>query len=104
MENNNIKNFKKLVSNDVSKWMQEFKWRKENKLWLDQSFKISVKILREIRRQNPINGMNQQKLAEKMGVSTQNINNLLRGKEKFSLQTIVNIENILGINLQNIKK
>lgn len=100
--NNNIENFKKLISDDKSSWLQKAQWRKENKAWLDKSFKIAVRILSEIRRQKPINGMTQKKLAEEMGVTPQYINKVVKGKENLRLETISKIEHVLGITLMQI--
>ncbi|MCF8226228.1 MAG: helix-turn-helix transcriptional regulator [Bacteroidales bacterium] len=55
--------------------------------------------MREIRRQKPINGMSQKKLAEDMGVSPQYINKVIKGKENLTLETISRIESVLGTTL-----
>jgi|AntRauTorcE11898_2_1112593.scaffolds.fasta_scaffold00233_4 transcriptional regulator with XRE-family HTH domain len=102
MKSDNLKNFEKLVSKEKSGWKERAEWRKENKDWLDFTFKISVKILREIRRQKPINGMTQKKLAEELGVKPQYVNRILKGKENLTLKTITSIGNVLGIKLLEI--
>ena len=43
--------------------------------------------------------MTQRKLAEKMGVSPQYINKVVKGKENLTLETIAKIEDVLGITL-----
>ncbi len=102
MKSDNLKNFEKLVSKEKSGWKERAEWRKENKDWLDFTFKISVKILREIRRQKPVNGMSQKKLAEALDVKPQYINRILSGKENLTLKTIIRIGNVLGIKLLEI--
>ncbi|MFO7864327.1 MAG: helix-turn-helix transcriptional regulator [Salinivirgaceae bacterium] len=89
----------KLASSEQSGWLEDAKWRSENRDWLDKSFKLAVKILREIRRQKPLNGMTQRKLAEEMGVSPQYINKIVKGKENLTLETISKIEAVLGVSL-----
>lgn len=85
-----------------SGWMKDALWRKENRVWLMKSSRIAIKILREIRRQKPINGMTQKKLAEALGVSAQYINKVVKGKENLTLETIGKIEEVLGIPLMEI--
>lgn len=88
-----------LASGEQSAWLEDANWRSENRDWLDKSFRIAVRILREIRRQKPLNGMTQKKLAEEMGVSAQHINKIVKGKENLTLETISKIEAVLGISL-----
>ncbi len=85
-----------------SGWMKKALWRKENRVWTKRSFQIAVLILREIRRQKPINGMTQKMLAEKLGVSAQYINKVVKGKENLTLETIGKIEEVLGVTLIEI--
>ncbi len=92
----------KLAGNEVSDWKAEAVERQNNRDWTQLSFKIAVRILREIRAQKPINGMSQKKLADEMGVSPQYINKLVKGKENLSLETIAKIESVLGITLLEI--
>lgn len=83
----------------TSKWLEEAKLRQDNKAWTKQSFRIAVRILREIRNQKESNRMTQKKLAEAMEVSPQYINKVVKGKENLTLETICKIEQILGIKL-----
>ena len=88
-----------LASKKTSTWLEDANVRQANKDWTKRSFKIAVRILREIRAQKPINGMTQRKLAEAMGVSAQYINKVVKGKENLTLETISKIEQVLGISL-----
>lgn len=63
-----------MTARNTSKWLEEAKLRQDNKTWAKQSFRIAVRILREIRNQKESNGMTQKKLAEAMEVSPQYIN------------------------------
>lgn len=77
------------------KWLAAALWRKENKEWLDLSFRIAVKILSSMKTK----GITQKKLAEIIGCSPQYVNKLLKGSENLQLETIVKIEKALGIQL-----
>lgn len=92
----------KIASGKVSTWKEEATERKNNNDWKKRSFKIAVRILREIRAQKILNGMTQRKLAEEMGVSPQYINKVIKGKENLTLETISKIESVLGITLIEI--
>lgn len=97
-----LQNFKKLASKEKSGWLKKAKHRSENKAWLDKSAGIAVRILSEIRKQKPVNGMSQKKLALEMGVTPQYINKVVKGKENLTIETISKIENVLGISLMEI--
>jgi transcriptional regulator with XRE-family HTH domain len=92
----------KIASGKVSTWKEEATERRNNNDWTKRSFKIAVRILREIRAQKTLNGMTQRKLAEEMGVSPQYINKVIKGKENLTLETISKIETVLGIKLIEI--
>lgn len=91
-----------IESQDLSGWSQDAKWRNENRDWLNKSIQIAIKILREIRRQKPINGMSQKTLAEAIGVTPQYINKVVKGQENMTLSTISKIEAVLEISLIQI--
>lgn len=77
------------------KWLQEAKNRQINKDWQDHSVKIAAKILTSLREKN----MKQYQLAEIIGVSAQQVNKIVKGKENLTLETIAKLENALSINL-----
>jgi len=95
MKTERIINFEKLVSQEKSGWLEKAKWRQENKAWLEKSALIAIKILRAINNQ----GSSQKKLADKMEVSAQYINKIVKGSENLSLETISKLETALGIQL-----
>jgi transcriptional regulator with XRE-family HTH domain len=99
---NALDKLNKLASDKVSTWKEEAIERQNNSEWTERSFKIAVKILREIRTQKSQNGMTQKKLAEEMGVTPQYINKVVKGKENLTLETISKIESVLGITLIEI--
>ena len=77
------------------KWLQEAKNRQINKDWQDHSVKIAAKILTSLQEKN----MKQYQLAEIIGVSAQQVNKIVKGKENLTLETIAKLENALSINL-----
>ena len=94
-----LEKINEIASKEVSPWLEKALERKRNRGWADRSFKIAVKILLEISRQKPLNGMTQKMLAEEMGVTPQYINKVVKGKENLTLETISKIEQVLGIIL-----
>jgi transcriptional regulator with XRE-family HTH domain len=75
--------------------LKELKWRQANRAWLRKSQAIAIKILSTLKTQ----GISQKDLAEKMGVSPQMINKILKGSENLTLETITKIEVALGTHL-----
>jgi ribosome-binding protein aMBF1 (putative translation factor) len=93
----------KLAEKEPSKWLEKARDRKAKRSWSDKSARIAIRVLREIRRQKPVNGMSQKVLAQKMEVSPQYINKVVKGEENLSLETISKLEDALGIELLQIK-
>jgi len=84
-----------IVQKDKSKWMQDAKWRRENRNWLKKSAKIAVKVLMRLDEL----GWNQKTLAEKMGKTPQYISKLCKGHENLTLKNIAMLEEVLAISL-----
>ncbi len=99
-----LDNIKQMASQEPSNWIDDAKRRQTNKTWAKRSFQIAVRILREIRKQKPQNGMTQKRLAVEMGVSPQYINKVIKGEENLTLETIAKIEDVLGVTLIEILK
>ncbi len=91
----NLDKLNKIISSEPSNWLEEARWRAENEAWLEHSFKIAVRILSTLRSKS----MTQKELAEKMGVSPQQVNKIVKGKENLSLETIAKLEKVLEIKL-----
>jgi len=89
------KNIKGLISKKPSNWLKDAEFYELNKDWLDKSALIAVKILSALR----IQSLSQKDLAERIDVSPQYINKVLKGKENLSLSTICKIEKSLSISL-----
>lgn len=83
------------ISTEDEQWLNEATERQKNKDWLSHSRKIAVKILMTIREK----GIKQYELAEMIGVSAQQVNKIVKGKENLTLETISKLENALGTNL-----
>jgi len=87
-----------IVSKEPSVLLNNIKLYEANEEWLDKSALIALKILRKLREIQ----LSQKELAEKIGVSPQYINKIVKGKENLSLETISKIENALCIKLIEI--
>ena len=94
----NLEKFKKIISKEQSGWLADVKWRDENEAWLDHSFNIALRVLTTL-RSIP---MTQKELAEKMGVSPQYVNKIVRGQENLTLETIANLERPLDLEMISI--
>ena len=78
---------------------QEAEYRLENRDWLRKSAQIAFAVRRELR----IQGLSQQELAERMGVSPQHVGKLLKGKDNLTLETIAKLEKALGCSLVRVR-
>jgi len=78
-----------------STWLQDAEEREKNKGWLKHSQKVAIKVLSSIRKL----GITQKQLAEKMGMSPQMINKIVKGKENLTFQTVAKLEEALDVSL-----
>jgi len=78
-----------------SEWKQAAKHRRENREWLNKSAAIAVKVLEALNQQN----LSQKDLAERMSISPQQINKIVKGQENLTLETISKLETALGIQI-----
>ena len=84
-----------------SKYLQNAKFRIENKKWLSYSSNIALRVLAALEESEQ---MTQKTLAEMVGVSPQYINKVLKGQENLSLQTISKLSEALNIELITFPK
>jgi transcriptional regulator with XRE-family HTH domain len=84
-----------ITGNQPSTWKEKALYRKNNQDWLKRSQAIAIRILEALRAKN----MSQKLLAEKLDVSPQQVSKILKGTENLTLQTITQIETVLGIKL-----
>jgi len=93
---NNLKEkLSKLASDQPSDWKAKAKYRRENREWLKKSAAIAVMVLDALKAQQ----LSQKDLAERMNISPQQINKIVKGQENLTLETISNLEIALGIQL-----
>jgi transcriptional regulator with XRE-family HTH domain len=98
MKTKNLENFQKLVSNDQSGWLDKFLYYKANKSWLDKSAMVAVNVLDTLKTK----GWSQKDLAQKMKVSAQQVNKILKGQQNLTFETISKLEGALDISLVEI--
>ncbi|MBI1692334.1 MAG: helix-turn-helix transcriptional regulator [Bacteroidetes bacterium] len=79
-----------------SLYLEKASKRIENRKWLRYSSNIARRIFAAMKEKE---GMTQKSLAEKIGVSPQYINILLKGKENLTLSTIATLSAALEIEL-----
>jgi transcriptional regulator with XRE-family HTH domain len=87
-----------ITLSEPSGWLEDARWRKENRVWLRRSQSIALKILRTLREKK----MSQKELAEIVGVSPQQVSKIVKGKENLTLETIARLEKALGIVLMDV--
>ena len=78
-----------------SKYLENAKFRIENKEWLKQSKNISIRIIAALEEKK----MTKKLLAQKLDVSLKDLNQILKGQEDFSLSLIANFSTILNKEL-----
>jgi transcriptional regulator with XRE-family HTH domain len=93
-----IEEFLKTVENDTGSWVEEARYRRENRAWLRKSQRIAVRILSVLNEK----GMQQKELAEAMDVSPRQVSKIVKGKQNLKLETISKLEAALGIKLFEI--
>lgn len=91
----NKEKFLALVSNEETKTIERAKARIERRKYSRLSKKIALTILVRLDEL----GWKQVHLAEKIGVSAQQVNKWVKGNENFTIETLVNLSDILGVEL-----
>lgn len=76
-----------------SNWKDIAAYRAENRGWLRKAASIALTILENLE----MKGMTKADLAEKMSVSRERVNEIVKGRENLTLQTIAALEEALGI-------
>ncbi|NTW56486.1 MAG: helix-turn-helix transcriptional regulator [Chlorobiaceae bacterium] len=90
----------KITSSEPSGWLEDARWRMENRAWLRRSQSIALKILMTLREKK----MSQKELAEIVGVSPQQVSKIVKGRENLTFETIAMLEKALGIVLMKIPR
>ena len=91
----NKEKFLALVSKEETKTVERAKARLANKKYSKLSNLIAFEILERL----DTLGWKQKDLAEKMGVSPQQVNKWVKGNENFTIETLVNLSEVLGVEL-----
>ena len=87
------------IAKPSTSWLEDARYRVENQDWLERSQIIALNILRSLRAQDK----KQTDLAEALHVSPQQVNKWVKGKENFTLETIVKINAALGTDILAVK-
>lgn len=94
----NFDNFQKLVSKEQSKWLDDAKFRKENRYWIKTSQKIALKILSRFDELN----IDKFELSNKTNIPFCTISKMVKGSYNFNLVEIRKIEIALDIKIVEI--
>ncbi len=89
-----------LSKGESSAWAEKAQWRRENRAWLKKSHAIAFEVLEALDEKK----LTQKKLAALMNVTPQYVNNIVKGSENLTLETIAKLEKALGIELMTIVK
>jgi ribosome-binding protein aMBF1 (putative translation factor) len=88
----------KIVSKEPSKWLEHFQYYEDNVKWIRRSQFVALAILTALDDQ----GISQKALADKMGISAQQVNKWVKGSENFTFETIARLEEALNIELMSV--
>lgn len=81
----------------ANSWIEEEKSMTINDAWLENSSRIAITVLDELRK----TGMTKQELAEKMEVKPQFVSRIVKGSVNLTLETIAKLE--VALNLKILK-
>lgn len=84
---------------ESSDWKERAARKSENPKALEKSRLIAINILAQLRNL----GMSQKDLATKLQVTPQTVNSWVKGNSNFTIETIVRIEEVLGMELIQVK-
>ncbi len=94
----NIDKLNEIAKPMSQKAIDSAKFRKDNREWLTVSLKIAIKIRKILKDKN----LKQIDLAERMGVSPQQVNKILSGKENLCIETITKVAKALELSFSQI--
>jgi transcriptional regulator with XRE-family HTH domain len=106
MKTNKYEEFKKLVSDEKSTWIDDLNYFEDNSEWLDISFEIALSVMSKLleNKKKKEGIYNQKMLASALGCSAQYVTKLLKGNENLTLATICNLQNALDLKLIEVTK
>jgi len=88
----------KITSENKSHWLQKAEEKLANAGARKNAREVALRVLQLLREK----GMSQVELAEKMGVSRQQVSKIVKGKENFTFETIDKLEKALNVTLMTI--
>jgi ribosome-binding protein aMBF1 (putative translation factor) len=94
-----LQKLESVTATESSKWQERASRKAENPKALEKSRIIAINILAQLRRL----GMTQKDLAEKLQVTPQTVNSWVKGNSNFTIDTIVRIEEVLGVELIGVR-
>ena len=90
-----LQKLESVTATESSKWNERAARKAGNPKALEKSRIIAINILGQLRKL----GMSQKDLAEKLQVIPQTVNSWVKGNSNFTIETIVRIEEVLGVEL-----
>jgi plasmid maintenance system antidote protein VapI len=89
-----------LLDEEPSDWLAESKRMEieEHTPWLKTSQTVALRILGRLREIN----MSQNELADKIGISRQQVNKWLKGRENFTIETLTKLGEPVGMTLEEL--
>lgn len=85
----------RLASDQPSEWKTKAQYRRENRLWLKKAAAIAEQVLDALKTKD----LSQKELAERMSISPEQIDNILKGQENLTLEIIAKLEIALDIRI-----
>lgn len=92
---NILQKLESVTTTESKAWKERVTRKAENPKALEKSRIIAINILGQLRRR----GMSQKDLAEQLQVTPQTVNSWVKGNSNFTIETIVRIEEVLGVEL-----
>lgn len=92
------KKLEQLISKEKGSWLEDAQFRIDNRKWLKRSQAVAITIIRTLRSE----GINQKDFAARLGISAQQVNKWLKGRQNFTFETIAKIEEALNIELMSV--
>jgi antitoxin component HigA of HigAB toxin-antitoxin module len=89
----NKNKFNVLVSSNKTETTNKSKKRIEDREMLRESQRIAIKILKKL----DVNNWTQKDLAQKMGVTPQQVSKIVSGKENLTIETMIKLQKLLEI-------
>ena len=87
-----------LLADEPSDWLADNKDVEDSKEWLKYSQLVALKTLRRLREMN----LSQNELADKIGVSRQQVNKWMKGRENFTFETVAKLGEAIGMSLAEL--